>query len=87
MVYMHEDAQTLQTRIQFEKIAEESAQKSYNIGHDDGYQAALLDIKEKIDEEYFDGGYGDCHDVEMIVRMIDELAAKNDVVLEEHEYE
>lgn len=37
------------------------------------YNQALEDLKNKIDDEYCDGGYGDYHDVEMIVRMIEQL--------------
>lgn len=37
------------------------------------YNKALDDIKTKIDDEYYDGGYGDYHEVEMIVRMIEQL--------------
>lgn len=39
-----------------------------------GYNKALDDIKTKIDDEYCDGGYGDYHEVEMIVRMIEQLS-------------
>lgn len=40
------------------------------------YNQALEDLKNKIDDEYCDGNYGDYHEVEMIVRMIDELMKK-----------
>ena len=38
-----------------------------------GYNKALEDLKNKIDDEYCDGDYGDYHEVEMIVRMIEQL--------------
>ena len=31
-------------------------------------------LEKRIDEEYYDGGYGDYHEVEMIVRMIEQLS-------------
>lgn len=37
------------------------------------YERALADLKSKIDEEFYDGGYGTYHEVEMIVRMIEKL--------------
>lgn len=37
------------------------------------YNQALEDLKSKIDDEYYDGGYGDYHEVEMIVRMIEQI--------------
>lgn len=38
-----------------------------------GYNKALEDLQERIDEEYYDGGYGDYHEVDMIVRMIEQM--------------
>lgn len=37
------------------------------------YNQALDDLQREIDSEYYDGGYGDYHEVEMIARMIAEL--------------
>lgn len=37
------------------------------------YNQALEDLQKMIDCEYYDGGYGDYHEVEMIVRMIEQL--------------
>lgn len=37
------------------------------------YNSALNDVKDMIYDEYYDGGFGDFHEVEMIVRMIEHL--------------
>lgn len=37
------------------------------------YNQALEDIKSKIDDEYYDSGYGNYYEVEMIVRMIEQI--------------
>lgn len=38
-----------------------------------GYNQALEDLQKMIDCEYYDGGYGTYHEVEMIARMIEQL--------------
>lgn len=43
---------------------------------ENAYKLSLEELKLMIDEEYYDGGYGDYHEVEMIVRMIEELMSK-----------
>lgn len=40
---------------------------------DESYNQALEDLQNMIDNEYYDGGYGTYHDVEMITRMIEQL--------------
>lgn len=37
------------------------------------YNQVLEDLQEIIDEEYYDGGYGDYHEVAMIVRMLEQM--------------
>lgn len=49
----------------FDAVVEIEKNKSYN--------QALEDLQKMIDDEYYDGGYGDYHEVEMIVRMIERL--------------
>lgn len=48
---------------------EECSKEAY----EDGYNKALEYLQERIDEEYYDGGYGDYHEVAMIVRMIEKM--------------
>lgn len=50
----------------------EEWQRDMNIA----YNRALDDLQEIIDYEYYDGGYGDYHEVEMIARMIERLKQK-----------
>lgn len=39
----------------------------------------IEDIISKIDDEYYDGGYGDYHEVEMIVRMLEKMKGEQNV--------
>ena len=40
------------------------------------YNLALEELQSMIDKEYYDGGYGDYHEVETISRMIKKLLIK-----------
>lgn len=54
------------------------AEWCYRQGKADGRVEALDELQDKIDYEYYDGGYGDYHEVEMITRMIKESKENND---------
>lgn len=47
----------------------EEWQRDMNIA----YNQALEDLQKMIDYEYYDGGYGTYHEVEMIIKMIEQL--------------
>lgn len=42
-------------------------------GYEQGRVDAIDEAIKSIDDEYFDGGYGDYHEVAMIVRMLNQL--------------
>ena len=62
----------------FEDLLNDEPYKScYQKGFADGKAKGRADVIDellsRIDDEYCDGGYGDYHEVEMIVRMIQQL--------------
>ena len=44
-----------------------------NFAYQQGREDAIDEAIKSIDDEYFDGGYGDYHEVAMIVRMLKQL--------------
>lgn len=55
----------------------ECAEKQLSEYENQIYNQALEDLQKMIDFEYYDGGYGDYHEVEMISRMIEKLKKQN----------